>query len=155
MEDGRDTMDYGDGNVVVPRSRFLSNATALHEYLFGDEEEYVPSSKVKEKSAIDRLFERNCISRGMMDITIIPEIPTARMHRLSGRRHDTWSGERRETGASGWKHFGRRPDCVEQIREREPRSGAFREDGDLRGAGHLQKSTGDPPEPAMNSGYIL
>ncbi len=40
-EDGRDTMDYGDaGNVVVPVT-LLSNATALHEYLFGDEEEYV------------------------------------------------------------------------------------------------------------------
>ncbi len=49
-EDGRDTMDYGDaGNVVVPVT-LLSNATALHEYLFGDDEEYVPSSKVKEIS---------------------------------------------------------------------------------------------------------
>ena len=40
----------GMGNVVVPVT-LLSNATALHEYLFGDEEEYVPSSKVKETSA--------------------------------------------------------------------------------------------------------
>lgn len=49
-EDGRDTMDYGNaGNVVVPVT-LLSNATALHEYLFGDDEEYVPSTTVKDIS---------------------------------------------------------------------------------------------------------
>ena len=100
-EDGRDTMDYGDaGNVVVPVT-LLSNATALHEYLFGDEEEYVPSSKVKEIS--DEIADLSGYSylsgedeSGYNDYS--GNTDSSGYSDYSGGGTDTWSGDASGTG---------------------------------------------------------
>ena len=100
-EDGRDTMDYGDaGNVVVPVT-LLSNATALHEYLFGDEEEYVPSSKVKEISdEIAYLSGYSYLSgddgSGYNDYS--GNTDSSGYSDYSGGGTDTWSGDASGTG---------------------------------------------------------
>lgn len=100
-EDGRDTMDYGDaGNVVVPVT-LLSNTTALHEYLFGDEEDYVPSSKVKEISdEIAYLSGYSYLSgddsSGYNDYS--GSTDSSGYSDYSGGGTDTWSGDASGTG---------------------------------------------------------
>ena len=92
------------------RSR-LSNATALHEYLFGDEEEYVPSSKVKEISdEIAYLSGYSYLSgddgSGYNDYS--GNTDSSGYSDYSGGGTDTWSGDASGTGTWDGKHFRRR-----------------------------------------------